>query len=79
MPSKRPLVTLSDTERQAGTALVPGLYRIFWTNGKDSVAAVGVDHHGENWVAPVDWIQPGVLDWAWVLGYTPIELKDPTR
>lgn len=38
--------------------LQPGLYRIYWMSGGLSVAAVGIDEHGKNWVAPTNWLRP---------------------
>jgi len=33
-----------------------GLYRIFWTSGGDSLAAVGSDREGKRWLAPTNWV-----------------------
>jgi hypothetical protein len=38
--------------------LQPGLYRIYWHQGGLSVAAIGVDRHGKNWIAPTNWVCP---------------------
>lgn len=36
--------------------IAPGLYEVIWKNGDSSLAAVGIDVDGTNWLAPVDWI-----------------------
>lgn len=39
--------------------LVPGIYRVFWKAGGESVAAVGVvDLSGPRWLAPINWTTP---------------------
>ena len=38
--------------------LQPGIYRIYWNDGGMSVAAIGVDEFGKNWVAPTNWLRP---------------------
>lgn len=32
-----------------------GLYRIYWKEGGYSLAAVGVLHNGDRWLAPTNW------------------------
>jgi hypothetical protein len=32
-----------------------GLYRVFWKQGGESLAAVGVTFSGEKWIAPCNW------------------------
>lgn len=39
--------------------VLPGLYRVFWTIGGSSLAAVGVDADGGRWIAPTNWVFPG--------------------
>lgn len=40
-----------------------GLYRIFWSTGGTSLAAVGALHDGRRWMAPCNWTS-GALDVA---------------
>jgi hypothetical protein len=35
-----------------------GLYRVHWTGGGSSLAAVGTLHDGARWLAPVNWTSP---------------------
>ena len=37
-----------------------GLYVIHWKGGGQSLAAVGCTGNGERWIAPINWIFPGV-------------------
>lgn len=39
----------------------PGIYRVEWEDGGSSVAAVYNDRHGRRWLAPTNWIGPGLL------------------
>ncbi len=34
----------------------PGLYRIYWKSGGDSLAAVGITASGGRWLAPTNWV-----------------------
>lgn len=42
--------------------LSPGIYKIYWKNGGDSLASVGVDEKGDRWLAPTNWTRPGTAD-----------------
>jgi hypothetical protein len=44
-------------------SLVPGLYRIFWTTGGLSVAAVGMFPSGDRWIAPTNWVNGPTDHW----------------
>lgn len=45
------------------TKLSSGLYEIRWaSNGGRSVAAIGVTSNGGRWIAPTNWISPGVIE-----------------
>lgn len=39
-------------------SLKHGIYRIHWLSGGISVAAIGVDSHGNRWIAPTNWVAP---------------------
>ena len=32
-----------------------GIYRVFWRNGKSSLAAVGSNDAYQRWLAPINW------------------------
>jgi hypothetical protein len=36
----------------------PGVYRVHWASGGDSLATVGVTRDGKRWLAPINWIEP---------------------
>lgn len=36
----------------------PGLYRVHWTTGNSSLAALGVLTNGARWLAPTNWVRP---------------------
>jgi hypothetical protein len=36
--------------------LTNGLYRVYWKDGGDSLAAVGSDSRGKHWLAPTNWL-----------------------
>lgn len=38
--------------------LAPGFYKLHWTSGGTSYAAVGVTEYGGRWIAPCNWVQP---------------------
>lgn len=38
--------------------VAPGLYRLFFEDGKQVEASIGVDELGRNWVAPYAWPSP---------------------
>ena len=35
--------------------LAPGIYRLHWLSGGESIAAVGVNPNGGRWLAPTNW------------------------
>lgn len=37
-----------------------GLYRIWWKDGGNSLASIGICGNGDKWVAPINWILPCV-------------------
>lgn len=42
-----------------------GLYEIYWTSGGSSLASVGYDREGYNWMAPCNWTSGSSTDsWA---------------
>jgi hypothetical protein len=43
----------------------PGLYRIYWKSGGDSLAAVGMTHEGARWLAPINWVWPTTSLKSW--------------
>lgn len=66
-----------------------GLYRLFWTSGGYSLAAVGQTRSGERWYAPANWLSPQDLpspagrDWSVVTRVECVmpnrERRDPSR
>jgi hypothetical protein len=50
---------------RADTRLPPGLYRIYWTSGGSSLAAVGCAPVGRNWIAPINWTRSWPADRYW--------------
>jgi len=51
-------------EKYNAKNLDDGLYKIFWTSGGCSLAAVGRTHDGGVWYKPCNWIDLGVcIDW----------------
>mgnify|MGYP003658827111 CR=1 FL=1 len=38
--------------------LEPGIYRVDWKDGGNSLAAVGVTSDGHRWLAPANWVAP---------------------
>ena len=57
--------------------LSPGLYRIWWSSGGSSLAAVGMTHDGGRWIAPTNWQKPAAMtdhsSWSDVVKAEPIE------
>ena len=56
--------------------LAPGIYRIVWRDGSESVAAVGVGVDGVRWIAPSNWVHPALSDptcWASIKSVQRIE------
>jgi hypothetical protein len=43
--------------------LAPGLYRVHWISGGSSLAAVGCNADGTNWLAPINWVSPSRTSW----------------
>jgi hypothetical protein len=44
-----------------------GLYKIYWTDGGSSLAAIGNSREGERWLAPTNWINTNKVllkDWV---------------
>ena len=39
-----------------------GIYRVFWKNGGDSVASIGMSSKGLRWLAPANWTEPAVWE-----------------
>lgn len=37
-----------------------GLYRVHWKSGGSSLAAIGQMHDGNRWIAPTNWLSPGM-------------------
>lgn len=52
-----------------------GIYEIYWNSGGSSLAAVGYDSNGNNWIAPCNWCggdsecKMGTTDWSIVKAY----------
>jgi hypothetical protein len=45
-----------------------GLYRVYWTSGGWSVAAIGMKDNGDKWLAPTNWVGPTLdPDWDGIL------------
>lgn len=51
-----------------------GLYEIYWSSGGSSLAAVGYDAAGFNWMAPCNWISAGTTEWGGWSGVRAIKL-----
>lgn len=43
------------------TAAPLGLYRIHWKSGGSSLAAIGMMENGDRWIAPTNWLRPGMM------------------
>jgi len=48
------------------TTVKHGLYRVYWTSGGSSLAAVGSTANGDRWLAPTNWISGETTDWSGV-------------
>ncbi len=61
--------------------LAHGLYRLHWSGGGTSLAAVGSDYYGNRWYAPTNWVSGPSLDWNRVKRAEPVlldlEEKEP--
>ena len=44
--------------KQESMQLTPGIYRIHWTEGGSSLAAIGMGMDGSRWLAPTNWVIP---------------------
>jgi len=42
------------------TGMDPGLYRIRWKSGGNSLAAIGMNEDGTRWIAPTNWVAPNI-------------------
>jgi hypothetical protein len=42
-----------------------GIYRIYWKSGGSSLASVGLNSDGTNWIAPINWLSPSVDKNTW--------------
>lgn len=49
-----------------------GLYRIYWTTGGSSDAAVGVAANGDRWIAATNWCECLSTDWSHVARIEPL-------
>lgn len=49
--------------------LLHGFYEIYWKSGGSSLASVGYDREGNNWMAPVNWTSGSTIDWGMVSSY----------
>ncbi len=38
--------------------LGPGIYRVEWKDGSESIASVGIGPDGTRWIAPTNWVAP---------------------
>lgn len=58
-----------------------GLYEIYWKSGGSSLAAVGYDPAGNNWIAPSNWTGGmGTVDyWDMVKAYKMLIPHDYTK
>lgn len=69
--------------RQKLERLTPGLYRVHWTSGQSSLAAVGCGWNGDNWIAPTNWLRPSTIpaleanDWGDVERFEKIDRMEP--
>jgi hypothetical protein len=43
--------------------LSPGLYRVHWVSGGSSLAAIGINEDGTNWLAPINWVRTCSTSW----------------
>lgn len=46
--------------------LPAGVYRLFWKDGGSSVASVGCDREGWQWLAPANWVSVPCFDWGMI-------------
>lgn len=58
--------------------LATGIYRVWWTMGGSSVAAIGMRANGERWLAPSNWVLPAV-DGRWWEDVERVEALDVER
>ena len=39
-----------------------GIYRIFWKDGGESLASIGMNNKGLRWLAPSNWTEPAIWE-----------------
>ena len=56
---------VATTDEVSPRDLKSGIYRIYWTSGGESLAAIGVTTDGGRWLAPINWVAPSddFTDW----------------
>jgi len=59
--------------------LTHGFYEIYWRSGGSSLASVGYDSTGNNWLAPCNWISGSTTDWSDVSAYKMLLANDYSR
>jgi len=59
--------TLHEIKTMKG--LKHGFYEIGWETGGSSLASVGFDREGNNWMAPCNWTSGETIDWSGVKWY----------
>lgn len=47
--------------RQIRERVKPGLYRVHWKSGGQSLAAIGCGYNGDNWIAPINWVSTATI------------------
>jgi hypothetical protein len=79
LPTLAPVMP-DPTHEQTQERIAPGLYRVFWASGGDSLCAIGMTSNGDNWIAPSNWLRPAMIrdlkEWGEVSRIEP--LPDPT-
>lgn len=48
----------SDSKTYKGDEMlkcVSGIYEVYWKSGRSSLAAIGITHTGNRWLAPTNW------------------------
>lgn len=48
-----------------------GIYEIYWTTGGSSLASIGFDSYGYNWLAPCNWVN-GITDGKEKFGWSSV-------
>ncbi len=49
-------------KRKEFHALPCGIYRVFWKDGGESLASIGMSHKGLRWLAPTNWTEPVIWE-----------------